>query len=141
MGTHLSIIESWRGYDEPPTTSTSKLLFFFSSTGDLAHLNKAILYVRDNEQTQILKIVHVYEDESKIPLNIEENVKILDKCYPKMRIDFVGVKGTFSPDIIDYVSKTLNVPKNLMFIACPGKGFSTQHRYSRWSSCHHYVYC
>eukprot|EP01102_Stenamoeba_stenopodia_P022297 TRINITY_DN923_c0_g2_i1.p1 TRINITY_DN923_c0_g2~~TRINITY_DN923_c0_g2_i1.p1 ORF type:complete len:753 (-),score=137.13 TRINITY_DN923_c0_g2_i1:14-2272(-) len=96
---------------------------FFSSTGDLAHLNKAILYVRDNEQTQILKVVHVYEDESKIPSNIEENVKILDKCYPKMRIDFVGVKGTFSPDIIDYVSKTLGVPKNLMFIACPGKGF------------------
>jgi len=96
---------------------------FFSSTGDLAHLNKAILYVRDNEQTQILKIVHVYEDESKIPVNIEENVKILDKCYPKMRIDFVGVKGSFTPEIIDYVSKTLAVPKNLMFIACPGKGF------------------
>eukprot|EP01102_Stenamoeba_stenopodia_P003007 TRINITY_DN1293_c0_g5_i1.p1 TRINITY_DN1293_c0_g5~~TRINITY_DN1293_c0_g5_i1.p1 ORF type:complete len:763 (+),score=176.39 TRINITY_DN1293_c0_g5_i1:252-2540(+) len=96
---------------------------FFSSTGDLAHLNKAVLYVRENEQTQILKIVHVYEDESKIPSDIEENVKILDRCFPKMRIDFVGVKGSFSPEIVDYVSYTLAVPKNLMFIACPGRGF------------------
>jgi hypothetical protein len=82
-----------------------------------------VLYVRDNEQTQILKIVHVYEDETKIPRDIEENVKILDECYPKMRIDFVGVKGAFTPEIINYVSKTLAVPKNLMFIACPGRGF------------------
>jgi len=96
---------------------------FFSSSGDLAHLNKAILYVRENEQTQILKIVHVFEDESTIPPDFEENVKILDRCFPKMRIDFVGVKGTFSPEIVDYVSHTLAVPKNLMFIACPGRGF------------------
>ena len=30
----------------------------------------------------------------------------------------------FSPDIIDYLSQQLSIPKNLMFVTCPNENFS-----------------
>lgn len=40
---------------------------FFAKTGDVAVLNKAILYVRDNELTSRIRFVHIYSDEMPIP--------------------------------------------------------------------------
>ena len=72
-------------------------MLFFTRTDDPSVLNKAILYVRENELTNILKICHVYEDERQIPPLLEQNVKFLDKQYPKMCIDLVR----FSSSSID----------------------------------------
>lgn len=42
------------------------IVFFAKDGGDLATLNKAVLYVRDNEQTQRLVIVHVVDDRAAL---------------------------------------------------------------------------
>lgn len=64
-------------------------IIFFSKTDDLPIIAKAIEYVRDNESCNWLKIVHVYQDESTIPKDLEVHVRFMDKMYPKLRIDLV----------------------------------------------------
>jgi len=98
-------------------------LVFFTRAGDLHVLNKAMMYVRENESTSRLTVVHAYEDENDIPKNLKSNVEFLDHLYPKIRVDLLLVKSKFSPSFTDYVAKTLNVPKNYMFMACPGGKF------------------
>jgi len=98
-------------------------IIFFTKTDDLGVLNKAILYVRENELTDSLKLVHVYESDDKIPPNLINHVTVLDHIYPKLRIDLVLVKGKFTPHTVISIAKRLNIPQNFMFIACPGKDF------------------
>lgn len=101
-------------------------MIFLASTDNLSLMNKAILYVRENEIADNVKIIHIYEEESEMLNNFIQNVKFMDKVYPKMKIDFVGVKGVFSPETIDEISKIYNVPKNLIFISCPSSKFPTK---------------
>eukprot|EP01090_Pellita_catalonica_P002334 TRINITY_DN11928_c0_g1_i1.p1 TRINITY_DN11928_c0_g1~~TRINITY_DN11928_c0_g1_i1.p1 ORF type:complete len:714 (+),score=99.71 TRINITY_DN11928_c0_g1_i1:30-2144(+) len=98
-------------------------IIFFTRTDDLTHLNKAILYVRENEQTDSLKIVHIYETQQDVPQNLLTHVSVLDRIYPKIRIDLVLVQGKFSPHYVALLAKRLKIPQNYMFIACPGKTF------------------
>eukprot|EP01126_Amoeba_proteus_P041844 TRINITY_DN4517_c0_g1_i2.p1 TRINITY_DN4517_c0_g1~~TRINITY_DN4517_c0_g1_i2.p1 ORF type:complete len:629 (+),score=80.25 TRINITY_DN4517_c0_g1_i2:186-2072(+) len=98
-------------------------MIFYTRRGKLSVLNKAILYIRDNEITDKIKIIHCYETKEDIPPKLVENVKILDRCYPKTRIDLLLVRGKFSPGMVDHLSRTYNVPKNFMFITCPGDKF------------------
>jgi hypothetical protein len=65
-------------------------MLFFTRTDDSSVLNKAILYVRENELTNNLKICHVYDNENDIPPMLEANVKFLDRQYPKMCLDLVS---------------------------------------------------
>jgi amino acid transporter len=44
----------------------SNPVVYFAKTGDLSTINKAILYVRDNEQTSRLCIVHVVDDRDAV---------------------------------------------------------------------------
>ena len=55
-----------------------------------------------------------------------EQLKTLDALYPEIRIDFLAVKGRFCPDLVSQLSERLNVPRNYMFIGCPGDGFPHQ---------------
>ncbi len=48
---------------------------------------------------------------------------MLDRIYPKLKIDLVMVQGDFSPSLVDQLSLHFHVPKNFMFIACPGDHF------------------
>lgn len=96
---------------------------FFANEDNLELLNRAVLYVSKNEQTNKMKVIFVYEDESDIPPRLAANLATIDHIYPRIRIDFVAVKGTFGPAIIEQLSRRLNVPKNLMFIATPGDHF------------------
>jgi len=98
-------------------------LVFFTRKGDLHVLNKAMMYIRENESTSRLTVVHAFEDDKDIPSNLKRNVEFLDHLYPKIRVNLLLVRGTFSPRLTDYVAKTLNVPKNYMFMACPNSKF------------------
>jgi len=98
-------------------------LIFYTRRGDLHVLNKAIMYVRDNESSNCLTIVHAYESEELVPVHIKKNVEFLDKLYPKIRVNLLLVKGKFSPGLVDYVGKKMGVPKNYMFMACPNSKF------------------
>jgi len=96
---------------------------FFAKTDNLAVINKAILYVRENELTNWLKVIHVYSEPSRIPKNLELYVKLLDRAYPKMKIDLVLIQGVFNPQMVDQISLKLGVSKNFMFITCPSNRF------------------
>ncbi|RMG17697.1 MAG: APC family permease [Planctomycetota bacterium] len=96
---------------------------FFTRGDNLANLNRAALYVLDNEQTNRLLVVHVYEREEDIPPNLAKDLSTLDHAYPQLRIDFLAVKGQFTPELVDALSERLKVPKNYMFIGCPGDRF------------------
>uniref|UniRef100_A0A6B2L8P6 Amino acid permease/ SLC12A domain-containing protein n=1 Tax=Arcella intermedia TaxID=1963864 RepID=A0A6B2L8P6_9EUKA len=98
-------------------------LVFYTRQGDLHVLNKALMYVRENESSNRLTVVHAYEHESLIPPNLKANVKFLDHLYPKIRVDLLLVKSKFSPQLTDFVASVLQVPKNYMFMACPNTKF------------------
>jgi len=100
----------------------SQSVVFLASKDDPAYLNKAILYVRDNEQTNWIRVVHVYEDENLIPPNLQKNIEFLDHCYPKIRLDLITVHGVFCPETVEKIGQILDIPKNFMFIACPKEG-------------------
>lgn len=105
-------------------------MIFFTKTDELSILNKAILYVRDNELTDRLRIVHVYKSEDQIPPRLRENIKILDEMYPKHRIDLGLVQGTFNPALVEKLAEVFNVPKNFMYITTPSNRFP--HRISEF---------
>jgi len=100
-----------------------KAMVYFTKGDNLVTLNQAALYVLDNEQTSRLKVVHVYADGDEIPLHLAGHLKLVDRLYPQLRIDFVAVKGTFGPEIVEALSRRLGVPKNYMFIGTPGDRF------------------
>lgn len=97
-------------------------IYFTAGNNDIT-LNKAALYVMQNELTTGLIVVHVYQDEKNIPPQLVNQLKIIDHLYPRLRIDFLAVKGDFTPSMIEVLSKRLNVPKNYMFIGTPGDRF------------------
>ncbi len=103
--------------------TNEQAVIFFTRGDNLTGLNRAALYVLQNEQTAKLKVIHVYEKEEDISPSLREQIEIIDKIYPELAIDFVLVKGKFSPDLIEKLSERLGVPKNYMFIGTPGDRF------------------
>ncbi|GMF39516.1 unnamed protein product [Phytophthora fragariaefolia] len=117
-------------------------IVFFLKTPNLSVLNKAILYVRKNEQTHNLHVVHVSEDtdldeDSSVEVteadvqrrqlereNVEdmrEMTRVFDLTYPKLKIDFVHLCGSsFDAAFVHWLSEELRVPPNMMFIRQPG---------------------
>jgi amino acid transporter len=96
---------------------------YFTKGDDLAALNRAAVYVLGNELTNRLKVVHCYEREADIAADLAEQLRIIDRIYPSIRIDLVLVHGRFGPELIERVSRRLRVPKNYMFIGTPGDRF------------------
>ncbi|CAH0474056.1 unnamed protein product [Peronospora belbahrii] len=120
-------------------------IVFFFKTPTLSVLNKAILYVRNNEHTHNLLVVHVSEDanlaeddsaevtefdvqrlqrEREKVEDMREMARMFDLTYPKLKIDFVHVCGScFDTALVHWLSDELGVPPNMMFIRQP----STKH--------------
>ena len=98
-------------------------VIYFTKGDDLVTLNKAVLYVLANEQTSRLKVVHVCEKDEDIPPQLAGHLRTIDHLYPQLRIDFVVVHGTFTPEIIEGISRRYDIPKNYMFIGTPGDHF------------------
>ena len=87
-------------------------------------MNRAALYVLQNEQMKRLKVVHVYQDEAHVDhVKLAEQLRTIDEVYPELRIDLVLVRGKFGPELIEELSKRLGVPKNYMFLGTPGDRF------------------
>ncbi|KAG6592428.1 Transmembrane protein [Phytophthora cinnamomi] len=97
-------------------------IVFFCKIPDLTIINKAIIYVRRNEQTHTLRIVHVFADEeadAPVLASFREMAALFDSMYPKIRVDFVSVHGEFGPAMIEWLSRSMKVPRNMMFITQP----------------------
>ena len=102
---------------------TDRTVVYFTAGDDMATLNRAALYVQRNEQTRRLQVVHVYAREEEIPSDLAQHLHTVDRLYPQLRIDFIAVKGVFGPEVIERLSRRLDVPKNYMFIGTPGDRF------------------
>ncbi|HKJ02532.1 MAG TPA: APC family permease, partial [Longimicrobiales bacterium] len=96
---------------------------YFTKGDDISVLNSAALYVLKNEQTNRLRVVNVYESDEDIRPDLAAHLSTIDHLYPRLKIDFLAVKGTFGPEVIERLSQRLGVPKNSMFIGTPGDRF------------------
>ena len=77
-----------------------------------------------NEQTNRFRVVHVCEQEDEELIDhLAGQLRTLDELYPELSIELVVVHGTFGPDLIEKLSKRMQVPKNYMFIGTPGDRF------------------
>ncbi len=94
-------------------------MVFFTRGDNLANLNRAMLYVLENEQTNRIKVVTVLPPGQAGPERLGEELKILDRIYPEIDIEYVQIKGRFCPDLIDELSEKWKVPINFMFIGSP----------------------
>ncbi|KAJ0402507.1 hypothetical protein ATCC90586_002677 [Pythium insidiosum] len=103
-------------------------IVFFCKHPDMTIINKAILYVRKNEQTHNLRIVHVEHtgesmeagDAQAVRDEFENITALFNHVYPKLKIDFVSMRGEFEPALVLWLAETMKVPVNLMFITQPG---------------------
>ena len=102
----------------------SQQIIFFTRGDNLANLNRAMLYIRRNEHTNRVKIVHISEvDEPKNP-KLKKDIEFLDEAYPEIDVELVIRKGTFGPQLIEELSDEWNIPTNLMFMGSHAGGSS-----------------
>jgi amino acid transporter len=101
----------------------SQQVVFFTRGDSVGNLNEAMLYVRNNEHTNRIKVVTVVHDEKEVPARLEKDLEYLNEAYPEIDIEFVVYKGEFGPKIVQKLSKEWGIPTNFMFIASPGTHF------------------
>ncbi len=102
----------------------SQEFVFFTRGDNIANLNRVLLYIRQNEHTKKIKIVNVAEEEDKELLDrLEQDIEFLKREYPDIEIEFVKIKGKFTPALIKKLSKKWGIPVNFMFIGSPGDHF------------------
>jgi amino acid transporter len=101
----------------------SQQVVFFTRGDNLANLNNAMLYVKQNEHTNRVKVVTVVKNKDEVPKKLKKDLKFLNEAYPTIEIEFVVITGTFGPDLIQELSIRWNIPVNLMFIGSPGTHF------------------
>lgn len=101
----------------------SQGIVYLTKSANLSQINLALQYIEVNEEARWVRVVHVYSSEDKIPDKLLEYVQLLDCVYPKIRIDCILVKGEFSPAVVQWISKRVQVPVNCMFINCPKHDF------------------
>lgn len=101
----------------------SQQVVFFTRGDNLANLNNAMLYVKQNEHTNRVKVVTVVKNKNEVPTKLEKDLNFLNEAYPAIEIEFVVLTGKFGPDLIREMSVKWNIPVNLMFIGSPGTHF------------------
>jgi hypothetical protein len=101
----------------------SQQVVFFTRGDNLANLNKAILYVQQNEHTNRLKVVTIIPEHGEAAPNLQRDLDMLDEAYPNIDIELVVQAGRFGPEMVESLSKKWGIPTNLMFIGSPGTHF------------------
>ena len=92
----------------------SQQVVFFTRGDNVAHLNSAMLYVKNNEHTNRIRVVTVVIDDDEVPANLKDDIAFLDEVYPTIDIDFEVIKGRFGPALVDKLSKQWGIPKNFI---------------------------
>jgi len=102
---------------------TNQHFVYFSKGDSIASLNKVMIYVQENEMTNQLKIVTVLKENQKTSAEFIHDLNVLNRAYPDINIEFIEMKGEFTPALIKKLSKQWKIPINFMFIASPGDKF------------------
>lgn len=87
-------------------------------------LNKAILYVQENEITRKLKIVTIVNEDRQVTDAFMNDFNALDRAYPEIKLEYVQIAGTFGPEMINKLCEQWKIPTNFMFISSPGNRFT-----------------
>ena len=101
----------------------SQQFVFFTNHDDVATLKNVLQYISINENTKRLKIVAVLNEKEHIAPNLKNDIKVLDRAYPLIQVEFIEESGVFGPEKIKELSKRWNIPINFMFIGSPGDKF------------------
>ncbi len=112
-----------KGIDHLIDEINSQEFVFYTKGKSIANMNKAMLYIRDNEHTKRVKIVKVLAPGEAPSEELIRNIRILDEQYPEIDIEFVPVEGKFGPELIKDLSIKWNIPINFMFIGSPDEKF------------------
>ncbi|HLK97338.1 MAG TPA: APC family permease [Hymenobacter sp.] len=96
---------------------------FFSKGDDIASLNRVMIYIQENEETNRLRIVTVENEHFKAPENLVRDIETLDRAYPEIDIIYEKIQGHFGPELIEQLCHTRSVPTNFMFIGSPSQKF------------------
>jgi len=104
---------------------------FYMKQPDIRLLNKAVAYVRENENFHGMKVVHVCNDETHkregidCRLAFQADVDILQRVYPTRRICFemIETDEPFDGPLLRRISRKLNIRNDKMFISCPSVKF------------------
>lgn len=119
-GHHLPLGRLSRWAERKMEEINSQQFVFFTRGHNVAHLNRAMLYVMDNEDTNRLKVVIAVQQKEEVPARLETDLQILDEAYPEVFIEFVVLEGRrFSPELVQELSREWKIPVNFMFIGSP----------------------
>ncbi|NUY80494.1 APC family permease [Flavobacterium sp. MAH-1] len=102
----------------------SQHFVYFSKADDISLLNKAILYVQENEITKKLKIVTVVNENRQVTKAFMDDFNALDRAYPEIKLEYVQIEGNFGPELIEELCEKWKIPTNFMFISSPGNRFT-----------------
>jgi amino acid transporter len=97
---------------------------YFSKADDISALNKAILYVQENEITRKLNIVTVVNENRQVTKAFMDDFDALDRAYPDIKLKYKQIEGVFGPELIERLSTEWKIPTNFMFISSPGDRFT-----------------
>lgn len=98
----------------------SQQFVFFTRGHNVAHLNRAMQYVIENEHTNLLKVVTIVDRKEDVPPRLALELQILDEAYPEIVVDYVVIEGRkFTPELVCELSHQWRIPVNFMFIGSP----------------------
>lgn len=96
---------------------------YFTKGDDLSVLNRVMMYVQANEITKHLKIVTVLKEGDTVRPEFMADMKVLDRAYPDIEVEFIELRGLFGPAMVHELSEKWNIPTNFMFIGSPSDRF------------------
>lgn len=103
---------------------TQQEFVYFSKGDSISQLNKAIIYVEENEITKRLKIVTIVDENKQVSDDFMSDFNALDRAYPEIKLQYVQMEGKFGPELIEELSEKWKIPTNFMFISSPGDRLS-----------------
>ena len=114
----LTRFSNWRvGVEEKIEAITNIRAVVFVGLGSLDRMIKAFNYLSRNEDCQNVLIFRLYtEDDPTAELNIHRNLGIIRELHPDLKIEYQARKGLFSPEVVDALSRELDIPHNMMFM-------------------------
>ncbi|MFT6167451.1 MAG: amino acid transporter [Vicingaceae bacterium] len=101
----------------------SQEFIYFTKDDDVETLNKVMLYIKKNEHTKKLKVVTATKNGTEITAQFRNDINVVDREYPEIKIDFIELDEEFSPELINKLSSEWGIPINFMFIGSPGDHF------------------
>lgn len=101
----------------------SQEFIYFTKNDDVETMNKVMLYIQRNEHTRKIRVVTAMKNGNEITDQFRNDISVVDREYPLIKIDFVELDDYFGPELIIRLSEEWKIPINFMFIGSPGDRF------------------